>query len=81
MDKIQTKKPYDLEERTLQFTKDITALINKAPKSISTLRPATMRLTVERLFPVLASTSVCTINPLSSIRRHRLPALNNNESP
>jgi four helix bundle protein len=40
MDKIQTKKPYDLEERTLQFTKDVTSLINKAPKSISNIEIA-----------------------------------------
>jgi four helix bundle protein len=35
MDKIQIKKPYDLEERTLQYTKDVISLISKSPKSLS----------------------------------------------
>lgn len=35
MDKIQTKKPYDLEKRTLQYTKDVISLVSKAPKSLS----------------------------------------------
>jgi four helix bundle protein len=35
MDKIQIKRPYDLEERTLQYTKDVISLISKAPKSLS----------------------------------------------
>jgi len=34
MDKIQTKKPYDLEERTLQYSKGVFNLVNKTPKSL-----------------------------------------------
>jgi four helix bundle protein len=40
MDKIQTKKPYDLEERTLQYTKDVISLVSKAPKSLSNIEIA-----------------------------------------
>jgi four helix bundle protein len=40
MDKIQIKKPYDLEERTLQYTKDVISLVGKAPKSLSNIEVA-----------------------------------------
>ncbi|MGD0037007.1 MAG: four helix bundle protein [Bacteroidota bacterium] len=40
MDKIQIKKPYDLEERTLQYTKDVISLVNKAPKNLSNIEIA-----------------------------------------
>jgi four helix bundle protein len=40
MDKLQLKKPYDLEERTLQYTKDVISLVNKVPKSLSNIEIA-----------------------------------------
>ena len=40
MDKPQLKKPYDLEERTLQYTKDVISLVNKVPKSLSNIEIA-----------------------------------------
>jgi four helix bundle protein len=40
MDKKQTKRPYNLEERTLQYTKDIISLVNKIPKSLSNIEIA-----------------------------------------
>jgi four helix bundle protein len=40
MDKVQQKKPYDLEERTLQYTKDVVFLINKVSKSLSNIEIA-----------------------------------------
>ena len=40
MDKLQLKKPYDLEERTLQYTKDVISLVGKAPKSLSNIEVA-----------------------------------------
>jgi len=40
MDKSQEKKPYDLEERTLQYTKDVITLVNKIPKSLSNIEIA-----------------------------------------
>ncbi|MCX6122496.1 MAG: four helix bundle protein [Ignavibacteriales bacterium] len=40
MDKIQTRKPYNLEERTLQYTKDVISLVGKAPKNLSNIEIA-----------------------------------------
>ena len=40
MDKIQIKKPYDLEERTLQYTKDVISLVSKATKNLSNIEIA-----------------------------------------
>ena len=40
MDKLQLKKPYDLEERTLQYTKDAITFVNKIPKSLSNIEIA-----------------------------------------
>lgn len=40
MYKIQVKKPYDLETRTLQYTKDVITLVNKISKSLSNIEIA-----------------------------------------
>jgi four helix bundle protein len=40
MDKIQTKKPYNLEDRTLQYTKDVISLVSKTQKSLSNIEIA-----------------------------------------
>jgi four helix bundle protein len=37
---MENKKPYDLEERSLQFTKAIIDLINRTPKSLSNIEIA-----------------------------------------
>ncbi len=40
MDKNPLKKPYDLEKRTLQYSKDVISLVSKAPKSLSNIEIA-----------------------------------------
>lgn len=35
MTEIRNSKPYDLEDRTLNFTRNVICLINKVPKSIA----------------------------------------------
>jgi four helix bundle protein len=37
MDKKQNSKPYDLEERTFQFAKNVRAFVKKLPKTISNI--------------------------------------------
>jgi hypothetical protein len=33
MESVENKKPYDLEARTLQYTKDVIALVKHLPKN------------------------------------------------
>ena len=40
MDKSQKSKPFYLEERTLRYTKDVIALINKTSKNLSNIEIA-----------------------------------------
>lgn len=37
---MENKKPFDLEERTLQYSRDIIAFLNKVPKSLSNVEIA-----------------------------------------
>ncbi|GJQ59128.1 MAG: four helix bundle protein [Candidatus Scalindua sp. AMX11] len=36
-DKIQSSKHYDLEDRTFKFAKDVIALVNNTPKSLTNI--------------------------------------------
>lgn len=40
MESLENKKPYDLETRTLQYTKDVIALVNQLPKTLSNIEIA-----------------------------------------
>ncbi len=37
---METRKPFDLEERTLQYSKDVIALLNTIPKNLSNIEIA-----------------------------------------
>jgi four helix bundle protein len=37
---MEKRKPFDLEERSLQYSKDIISLLNKVPKSLSNIEIA-----------------------------------------